>query len=187
MTICVLGLDPGPLTGVVVLSWELRRLPPRFWPPDDVLAEQWPAAEAEARLGALLKARAGTWRAGGIEAYRSGNIRSGQAHGGLTARQVPLLMAVAREHGLRLGCVPAGTCKPWANRRRMVASGVWEKVPAKLVHARSASQVAVYWSVRSGGIPDPLSRRLPIHNPRSKNPDWGGQARGPQQKAQTET
>jgi hypothetical protein len=164
MTVNVIGLDPGPIPGIVTLHY-IQHAPrecsspggPR-WSLESVHPYQCGAASAPKLLGLLLDEYGDDWAAGGIERYVQSNLKPKAAHGGLTARQEHELTVVAQAHGVHLGCLPAATVKTWASDRRMGKSGVWPGSPAKLVHARSAGQVALYHAVLSGGIPDPLSR-----------------------------
>jgi hypothetical protein len=150
MTVNVLGVDPGPIPGIVTLHY----LQHPAWALDAVHAYQCSAPAAPKLLALLLDEYGDCWAAGGIEQFVQGTVKTDK----VTARQIPVLMDVAAGHGLHLGCLPAGTVKPWATARRMASSGVWAQVPAKLPHARSAAQVALYWGCRNGGVPDPLSR-----------------------------
>lgn len=156
MTVNVIGLDPGPIPGIVTLHW----LSHPGWVLDAVHAYQCGAATAAKLLALLLDEYGDDWAAAGIERYvDTGNLKSKRDHGGVTVRQERELTAVAAEHGVRPGCLPAATVKTWASARRMKESGVWPAIPAKLEHARSAAQVALYWAVRNGGVPDPLSTK----------------------------
>ena len=165
MTVNVIGLDPGPVPGMVTLHYVQHPA----WSLESVHSYQCSAATAPKLLEFLLDEYRDAWApgggalpgwtAGGIERYAESNLKSKHRHGGLTARQEHELTVIAAGRGVRLGCLPASTVKTWASDRRMSKSGVWPAIPTKLVHARSAGQVALYWAVRAAGVPDPLSAK----------------------------
>jgi hypothetical protein len=164
MSINVIGIDPGPATGIVILSWD----EPAGRKPDRVHAYQCGHGSAADLLRYLL-GRCANWAAGGIEEYRRTGGRSSRtasaADGKITMDLIPVLSGIASGHDLVLSCRPAATVKPWATDSRMEKAGLRaasprarSAIPAKMIDAYSAGQQALYTAVRDAGVPDPLSR-----------------------------
>lgn len=156
----VIGIDPGPATGIVTLSWP-SDVYAVWWPPA-VRAYQCNADAAPVLLEWLLTTQPAAWAAGGIEEFRRGRRASHLTQprdGKITADLVVTLREVARSHELVLACRPAATVKPWANDHRFTAAGLAGIIPAKMKDAVSAGQQAMYAACHDAGVPDPLSRR----------------------------
>jgi hypothetical protein len=160
--LAVIGVDPGPCSGIVLLNWKEHTTP--GWPPGWVDSYQCDAVNAPGMLTWVLrKALENECQLrGAIEEFREG-VRSTRTKNpqdaGLTRALVPTLRMTADVFGLKLRVRPAAVVKPWATDRRMDASGVWKAVPVKMIDSRSAAQQAVYESVHGGKLTDPLSRK----------------------------
>ena len=150
----VIGIDPGPTTGIVVLGGP------------DPLAIQSNAAAAPVVLAGLLSLDTSPVLVQ-IEAFVVGrtSMRAGH-HGVLTRELIEQLRHVWETHDSgpagRLGGRwlqrSAGNVKPWATELRLASAGLLE--PTKgMPHARDAARHALFAAVRDGGHPDPLSKR----------------------------
>ena len=160
MTVHVIGIDPGPATGIFTLAWHEGG---DTYPPWIAGSAYQCNADAAPGLVDWLLSRehipvSGAWDAGGIEEFRRGNIKGKRAHAGVTADLVEKLTAVARNRGLVLSCRPAVTVKRWGSDTRLAAAGLLD-ITSGLPHARDGARHALYAAVYSAGVPDPLSRK----------------------------
>ena len=153
MTINIIGVDPGPCTGVVTLHWPNGDRY-AWWPPV-IGAYQCSSESAPRLLGWLLSTHHDEgWDAGQIESFVVGNLPPSPT----TIRMVSELADVAEAWGLHLTRRPMAAVKPWANENRLKKSGLITAVPAKMVDAIAAGRHALYCAVRDAGVPDPLLR-----------------------------
>lgn len=151
----VIGVDPGPVPGFVVLDYagsELEHvdvaqcsvgLAPRLFVSllaDDrqnlVGIEQW-----------VSRGRSG----------RSSTSRAGQATRDLIGRLVqaaPFALVSPADWYAR----SAGQVKPWATDARLDVAGLLEATKG-MRHARDAARHALFTAVHDGGVPDPLSKK----------------------------
>jgi hypothetical protein len=153
----VLGADPGPTTGIVVLSWYSLALAK----PPYTRAYQVNADAAPALLEWILATHTGgdAWTSGGIEAYVRGNRSSRTKKAddsGVTIKLVHTLTGIASGHGLDLGARSASTVKTWATDKRMKAAGLEDLIPKKMLDAWSAGQHGLFSACSDSGIGDPL-------------------------------
>jgi hypothetical protein len=159
--LAVLGLDPGPASGFVLLAWDAGNM---GWPPDVVESYQCDAASAPDLLMWLLN-RMPAHRLGAIEEFREGllSVRTrNPADAKVTRALVPTLKMTMEALGVRVAVRPATTVKTWGERNdwdRMKKAGLYDRIPAKMIDARSAGVQAMYEAVHSGNLPDPLSKR----------------------------
>lgn len=155
----IVGIDPGPTPGLVLL--ECVEMPRRLCETgtDRVLMT---AEVVQCTAGVLFDVLAG------IEQQRDGidliaaerfvvSRRSGRSStagaGAETRDQVGALQRVYPALVLRA----AGEVKPWATDARLNAAGLLD--PCKgLRHARDAARHALFAACRDLGMPDPLSR-----------------------------
>lgn len=162
----VIGIDPGPHTGIAVLRYRLNRLEP-------------PAIAMETDPNSMLSwldqfaDDAITWsNMGGAEEVRlllaverfvvgRRTQRSGRA-GGITLSQVGAIeayVAVSRWPGFRLVKRPAHQVKGWATDNRLAHAGLTEVTKGGDGHKRDAARHALYGAVNlPHGPRDPLSR-----------------------------
>lgn len=157
----VIGIDPGPLPGIVRLQIDVSRpgqnlvtngarlmdaqalqvTPELIEPVLDMLAQDDKAALAVERF--VVGGRAG---------------RSATASAGATTRDmVGIVTAWANGAGIQCIARTAADVKPWASDARLQAAGLLE-LTAGMRHARDAGRHALYCAVRDYGLPDPLSR-----------------------------
>lgn len=156
--LAILGLDPGPCTGLVLLAWDAGDL---GWPPDAVEAYQCDASSSPDLLVWVLN-RMPAHRLGAIEEFREGvrSVRTRNPEDAKVTRAlVPTMKLICATYGITLQARPAATVKVWSSDRRMTAAGLWPKVPAKMLDARSAAQVACFCATERAGLPDPLSKK----------------------------
>jgi hypothetical protein len=152
MTINIIGVDPGPATGILTLHW--ADLPDLWWPPV-INAYQCSAATAPGLLNLLLDTyQDDGWTAGQMEHFVHGNLPNSP----VTVRLEDELGDVAEAWGLHLTRRPMATVKPWATEKRMKAAGLIAAIPAKMVDCRAAGKHAMQCAVRDADVPDPLSK-----------------------------
>lgn len=153
----VVGVDPGPVPGLVALDLEAGRLV-------EAIAFQCTANAAPRLLEVLLLEvdRAVVQ----VEKFVVGKkaARLGHAAAAATTRDlVGQLLHVTDITARRTVMVttvqrPAAVVKPWATEARMARARLLEPTKA-MRHARDAARHALYAAVREGGLPDPLSSR----------------------------
>lgn len=159
----VIGIDPGPITGVVWLKLAINR------PGANLVAEGAQLVKAHAMqitpdmlIGVLDAVRLTMFEPDAV-AYerfvvgrRAG--RSSTAAAGATTRDtVGALQAWAREHG-PVYARSAADVKPWATDTRLAAAGLLD-ITKGMRHAKDGARHALYCAVKDYGLPDPLSRR----------------------------
>lgn len=146
----VLGVDPGPTTGIALLTFMVDG-----WVPLGPDVVQCNAGIAVAVVRSLTieppTALAVERFVVGPRAARSSTPVAGQ----ITRELIGLLAGVpAAQHVQR----SAAEVKPWATDRRLDAAGLL--APTKgMPHARDACRHALFSAVRDCGLPDPLSKR----------------------------
>lgn len=155
--VTALGIDPGPVPGLVLAAWE-----PGKHKAARVQAFQCNAAAAPALLGMILAARSdsGEIFCGQIEEFRT--LRGAGTRGiaaSLTREMVTVLAGLAEGRGVRLAIRHSSQVFPWASDKRLAAAGLL-KATAQLPHARAASRHALWTAVADGGLPDPLSKMV---------------------------
>ena len=130
----VLGIDPGPTPGVVLLLIAGQQVVgvEKYTP------EFVEACMLQANLVALERFILGR-----------GNIRNTKYRTAATLAQIDTYRDMAHRHGVRLVEYPAGTVKPWATDDRLRAFGCY--VPGD--HDRDAARHALFAAVRSNLLP----------------------------------
>lgn len=140
----VIGIDPGPVSGLARLTYREKTL-------TRVDALQCTAA----LLPELFERLAREAAVVAVEQFvvGRGSMRAGH-DGAVTRDLIGALQQIAPLAYLRT----ASEVKPWASDLRMAAAGLLE--PTKqLRHARDAARHALFAAVADCGIPDPLSRK----------------------------
>ena len=149
--IYVVGIDPGPTTGIAglwIVGGELLRL--------DVV---------QCNDGALMRVLKGLWLEGPgrivaerfVVGPRAGRSRTPKA-GQVARAQLTLVAEWARTHGVPYDERTAVQVKAWAGHARMDAAGLL--VPTtSMNHARDAARHALFHAVEVQLLPDPLSKR----------------------------
>jgi hypothetical protein len=155
----IVGIDPGPIAGVVRLQVEQQgnvgglggaRLV-------DVQALQVTPELLTCVLDGITQDGHYTIALERfVTSFRAG--RSATPGGGLATRSlIGEVEAWARLGNTRVQTRPAADVKPWATDERLDAAGLLE--PTKgMRHARDAARHALYCAVRDYGLPDPLSK-----------------------------
>lgn len=157
----VIGVDPGPVPGIVVLHIGNGRV-------QRVDAVQCTVSIAPLLVARLLDAPDGPDAAArpallAVERFVVGraSMRSGSA-GAVTHNLVGQLQALADDSHRTVEVTyvqrSASEVKPWATEMRLASAGLLE--PTKgMQHARDAAKHALFAAVHAGAIPDPLSKR----------------------------
>lgn len=154
----VVGIDPGPMVGIVglYLSPAIARI--NGWRHLDVV--QCDPGSLESILDGLYRSYQFVVVLA-VEKFvvgpRAG--RSCTPNAGKASREVVALCARwARREGTEYTERSAADVKPWATDARLDAAGLLE--PTKgMRHARDAARHALYTAVKSCGVTDPLSIR----------------------------
>lgn len=151
----VIGIDPGPIPGTVMLTPRGRRL--------DIDVVQCSASVAPTVLYALLSdARACLGEAPAIVAIEKfvvgrASQRSGAA-GGTTRDLVGKLQQIAADQpNVTVVMRSASEVKPWATDDRLEKAGLLQATRG-MRHAKDAARHALFAAVKGGHLPDPLSR-----------------------------
>lgn len=159
----IIGVDPGPTTGIVELVWEgLGCVPGRVC--------QCGASAALSILDAWLTPHAGTLQPGhfdlrtlswlAVERFVDGR-HAGRGNAPSAGRTTRDLVAAIESRFAPLShvCVvlrSASEVKPWASDVRLDRAGLL--APTKgMTHARDAARHALFAAVRNGAL-DPLAR-----------------------------
>lgn len=153
LTIYVLGVDPGPTTGLVGLSYTFGKLQRA----SIIQCDHVTAREIVNHLVASVKPVSRLVLAVerfvvGPRATRSSTPKAGQ----ITRELVELCTVMADEWGTELRLRSASEVKPWATNARLAAAGL--SFPGS-AHAADAGRHALFSAVADCGMPDPLSRR----------------------------
>lgn len=155
-TLRVIGVDPGPIPGVVVLTFTAER---RLLAADPI---QCTARLLPGILSWLLTDRSPTMVA--VEAFVVGHraARSSTPHAGSVTRQaITEVHRVSGFAGVPVLQRSAVQVKPWATDARLDAAGVdggLLEATKGMRHARDAARHALFAAVHDGGFPDPLSK-----------------------------
>jgi len=151
----VVGIDPGPVPGVVALQFRDRVLVHT-----EVL--QCSASLAPTLVRAVLEHLGSgvvpTWVQ--LERFVTGrrSSRSSTAGAGQTTRDlVGELTQVAQTEGALVVQHSAGLVKPWATDARLEAAGLLTATKG-MRHAKDAARHALYVATRDAAQPDPLSK-----------------------------
>lgn len=153
----VIGIDPGPVTGIVRLRLNRNGLPTTLLGAEALQVTEGLVAVT---LDALNR-DASDDPAVAIERFVVGprSARSNRGKDGEITRE---LVALARDwatrHSLSYHERRAADVKPWATDDRLATAGLLEATKG-MRHARDAGRHALFCAVRCYGLTDPLSRR----------------------------
>lgn len=157
MRTLVIGVDPGPIPGVVVLGLEDGKnlVDPSIFQCDPASA-LWVVTESLASTAVRwdLKMLAIERFVVGPRASRSASASAGA----LTRNLIGNLQGIGVLAGAQVYLRSASEVKPWATDARLDAAGLL--APTKgMPHARDGGRHALFSAVRDAGVSDPLSRR----------------------------
>jgi hypothetical protein len=156
----VVGVDPGPVPGVVVLcvGGEQRISPSIFQ--CDAGSVEWLVRESlSSTLPWTRRILAIERFVVGPRAARSSTPKAGQ----LAREMVGALMALGQSlDGVRAVQRSASEVMPWSMDKRLDAAGLLAATKG-MPHARAAARHALYAAVRDCGAPDPLSSKVRDH------------------------
>lgn len=142
-----IGIDPGPIPGIVALTvWDSGK--------PDTAVIQCSHDITSTIVGGLLDAvhlpvTLATERF--VARGRASAVQS------LTRDLVGQLQEIAHGHEARFVQRSASEVKPWATDARLEAAGLLEATKG-MRHARDAVRHALFAAVKDGGLPDPLSK-----------------------------
>jgi hypothetical protein len=152
----IVGIDPGPVVGIVRLFIGGR-------PDEPVKLIRVDALQST--LGSVLMDIIGVLAQGdtvlALEQFVVGTraARSSTPAGGAAARKATdLVRNWAEVRGLTCVLRSAAEVKPWATDARLAAAGLMEPTTG-MRHARDAARHALFAAVKTYGLPDPLSTR----------------------------
>ncbi len=150
----VVGVDPGPVPGIVRLHVEDGRLVERW---SHAVQCSWPVAaeivamftEPDPRWSCLVQ----------VERFVIGRGSGKTGRDGAVARDlVGVLQQVAEDRGATFTQQTPARVKHWATDQRLAAARLLE--PTKgMRHARDAARHALFAAVTSGALTDPLSKQ----------------------------
>jgi hypothetical protein len=154
----IVGIDPGPITGIFRIWLEYGHGPTR------VLETE--AAQVTPRLMEMVLATLadGDRTAIAVEKFVVGPraAQSATPGAGQTARLLVGQVADwAFRYELRYHARSAAEVKPWATDTRLAAAGLMEPTTG-MRHARDAARHALFAAVKTYGLPDPLSARAGV-------------------------
>jgi hypothetical protein len=157
----VIGIDPGPTPGLVLLRYTdhwLERSEAVQCSHGALLTvlQAFLMEDSHPDLTALVQ----------VERFvvRRGSGKSGQAGAltrdliGAVEREVGYFSRAAFGGGVAVTQQNAGRVKGWATDQRLAAVGLYEMTKG-MQHARDAARHALFAAVHDGKIPDPLSKR----------------------------
>lgn len=138
----VIGVDPGPTPGVVVLDVKEGRLSG--------------AEVVQCSHGFLLEVLAALNAQGSVVAVER-FVTRGRANAAqqLTRDQVAVLSQIL-PHAVQRS---AAAVKPWASNERLARAGLLELTEG-MRHARDGARHALFAAVREAGLVDPLSKEF---------------------------
>lgn len=149
----VIGIDPGPLPGLVRLQLADRR--------PSSLVDAQALQVTPGLLTCLLEALTQDDLAAiALERFVASPraARSSTPAAGLATRSlIGEIEAWARDGHVSIQTRSAAEVKPWATDARLEAAGLLELTKG-MRHARDAGRHALYAAVRVLGLPDPLSK-----------------------------
>ena len=166
----ILGIDPGPIPGIVRIQMDINRpgynLVANGAFLRDVQAMQISPGLIEPVLDLLTQPSESDRREYrpviALEQFvvgRRSALSATPAAGALTRGMVGVVEAWAARN--RVECIGrvAAEVKPWATDKRLQAAGLLEPLTTGMRHARDAARHALFCAVKDYGLPDPLGRK----------------------------
>lgn len=164
--ICVLGIDPGPHTGMCLSAWARTGTVAGVAAPVRPellvsLAFECGMASAGPLLTMILRAWPHVIGSVAIEEFRRGprSVRLRGANAVTIGDEITQLRLIAAGYGLPVVVRPAVTVKNWADDARLAKCGLLDPTNG-LGHARDAARHALYCAVKDLGLADPLSKNV---------------------------
>ena len=153
----ILGVDPGPSTGIAVLRLDARR------PEDLADAFQCSIGAAPWLLARICEHMiAGAPAAGQVEGFAPGHGAGAVLRAGRVTRdQVQAMQETAARYGIPMCSRYKAAIKSWATDERLAAAGLLG-LTAGGVHSRDAMRHALFCACHDHNYPDPLIRRKGI-------------------------
>lgn len=154
-----IGVDPGPVPGIVLLRADgptLESLTAHALQCTAGIA----AAVVDHLIADAVEATGHPWIVVlAVEKFviGRGSMKSA-GPGAVTRDMLGQLHRVAALHGVRYSERSASEVKPWATDDRLAHARLLEPTMT-MRHARDAARHALFSAVRDGGLPDPLSRK----------------------------
>lgn len=149
----IVGVDPGPIPGVALLTAIGPRLTGRAVFQCDPGSAAWLVHALLTRDGPAKKVFAVERFVVGPRAGRLSTPRAAAA----TRNMVGALVAFAEGiTGVKVVQRCAAEVMPWASDRRLTEAGLHDVTKA-MPHARAAARHALFAAVRDGGMADPIS------------------------------
>lgn len=148
----VIGIDPGPLPGIVRLQLDQGKLvdAQALQVTPGLLVTVLDGINAETEVEALAYER--------FVVGRRAAQSSSAAAGARTRNMVGELEAWANPSWRKVFARSAAEVKPWATDARLDAAGLLDLTKG-MRHARDAARHALFCAVRDFGLADPLSRK----------------------------
>jgi len=137
----VIGVDPGPTTGIVLLRYPGRPSCYQCHGIDAPGLVSW-LIDSQAAWPRILLA---------IEAFQAGRGPGARTSDGALTRAVIDSLLPLGDWKAR----SAGVVKPWSTDERLDKANL---LCPGMRHAQDAARIALYEAVKSGQMPDPLSR-----------------------------
>lgn len=156
----VLGIDPGPTTGLCLIGWYLITSdgrPTGLWA-HAIQCDEGFATTVVATIAQMFN-QAVTYAIEDFVVGR-GSMKSRQ-HGAITRDLIGAIKTTIRHYsrGWNVHMQAAGHVKPWATDNRLKAAGDIYDITHGMRHARDAARHALYAAVKHCGLPDPLSSK----------------------------
>lgn len=150
----VIGVDPGPIPGIVRLQLADRQPTSLV----DVQALQTTPGVLTCLLEALTQDDLAAIALERFVVARRAGRSSTPAAGTTTRGMIGVVEEWARDGHLHVHTRSAAEVKPWSTDARLEAAGLLEPTTG-MRHARDAARHALFAAVRDHGLADPLSRR----------------------------
>ncbi|MDM4722775.1 hypothetical protein QTQ03_25415 [Micromonospora sp. WMMA1363] len=159
----VIGIDPGPITGIALLITQGPAVGSANAPTRLLGAEALQVTHGLVPyvLDSLLTVVVPQATVVAVERFVVGPRAARSAHGGsgeVTRELVGVIAHWAKRNQVTCRGWSAAEVKPWATDGRLDAAGLLEATKG-MRHARDGARHALYCAVRDFGLADPLSRK----------------------------
>jgi hypothetical protein len=151
----VIGIDPGPVPGIVRLNLEYGGGPTHLLEADAMQVTPRLILPVLDMLSADGRATVAIER---FVVGRRASRSSTPAAGAITRSMIGVVEEWLDRNGHASSHRAAATVKPWAVDKRLLAAGLLD-LTAGMRHARDAARHALFCAVKDYGLPDPLSSR----------------------------